>query len=129
MSLSERNYFPLFNNATRSGNFVGGATVTQQTNRTTGVTINAISGQITTNTTSLAGAAAATFTVTNSEVFADDVVVCSIAGGSVSGNTDVYVASSTAGSFTITVANQTAATAETGAIAINFLVMKASQTS
>lgn len=132
MSLSEAAYQPLNRNApTRIGNFIGGAVVTQATNRTTGVTINTISGQITTNTASLAAETAAVFTVTNSNVFADDVVLVAMAGGSNGGNTTVNVLVIAAGSFQITVANQNAAagTAETGAIQINFLVMKASQQS
>lgn len=129
--MSARTYLPIFEQPTRLGNFVGGSTVTQATNRTTGVTINTISGQITTNNASLAAETAATFTVTNNQIFADDVVNVSIAGGTNGGNTTVQVIVVAAGSFQIQVANQNAAagTAETGAIQINFLVMKASQTS
>lgn len=131
MSLSIRNYQPVYTDPVRAGNFVGGGTVTQATNRTTGVTLNTLSGQVTTNNTSLAAEAAAVFTVTNNTVFADDVVIVAVAGGSNGGNTKVTVNAVAAGSFVIQVANDNAAagTAETGAIAINFLVMKASQTS
>lgn len=129
MAIDARTVDPKFNQPVKLGNFVGGGTVTQATNRSTGVTVNTVSGQITTNTTSLAGAAAATFTVTNSQVAANDIVLLSITGGTVSGNTDAFVSATAAGSFAITVANQTAATPETGAITINFLVMKASQIS
>lgn len=131
MTLSIRNYDPAFEQAVRIGNFVGGSAVTQATNRNTGVTINTISGVITTNSTSLAAETGATFTVTNSQVFADDVVVLCIAGGSNGGNTTATVVVIAAGSFQITVANQNASggTAETGAILLNYLVMKASQTS
>lgn len=129
MSLSARTYDPIYQQAIRIGNFVGGSTVTQATNRTTGVTINTISGQITTNTASLAAETAAVFTVTNSQVFADDIVLIAVSGGSNGGNTTVLVTTISAGSFVISVANQNAAagTAETGAITINFLVMKAAQ--
>lgn len=131
MTLSARTYMPIFEQATRLGNFVGGGVVTQATNRTTGVTVNTISGQITTNTASLAAETAATFTVTNNQIFADDIVLVSIAGGTNGGNTTVQVVVIAAGSFQVQVANQNAAagTAETGAIQINFLVMKAVQTS
>lgn len=131
MVLSQRLYNPVFEQPARGGNFVGGGVVTQATNRATGVTINTISGQITTSSASLAAETGATFTVTNSQVFADDVVVVAIAGGSNGGNTTVQVVVIAAGSFQITVANQNASggTAETGAILINFLIMKASQTS
>lgn len=132
MALSAAGYSPLLrSDATRIGNFVGGGTATQATNRTTGVTLNAISGAITTNTASLAAETGATFTVTNNQVFADDVIVVAIAGGSNGGNTTVQVVVIAAGSFQITVANQNASggTAETGAIVINFIIMKASQAS
>jgi len=103
-----------------------GSTVTQATNRATGVTINALTGQITTNNTSLAAEASAVFTVTNSFVAATDVVLVSIASGTVALNTDVVVTAVAAGSFNITVINNNAAagTAETGAIVINFVVIK-----
>lgn len=104
-----------------------GGAVTQATNRTTGVTLNAICGQITTNNASLAAEAAAEFTVTNSAVAIGDVVVVAQQSGSNGGNTDVFVSTVAAGSFKIKVANNNAAagTAETGAIIINFAVIKA----
>ena len=103
-----------------------GSTVTQITNRATGVTINAVCGQITTDNTSLAAEASAVFVVTNDKVAATDVVVCSIASGSVAPNTDVIVSAVAAGQFSITVVNGNVAagTAETGAIVINFAVIK-----
>lgn len=100
-------------------------TVTQATNRTTGVTLNTKRGQITTHNASLAAEAAATFTVTNSTVSATDTVVVSQASGSDGGNTMVHVVAQAAGSFNIQVSNNNAAagTAETGAIVINFAVI------
>ncbi len=103
-----------------------GGLVTQQTNRTTGVTLNTICGTITTSSASLGSELAAEFTVTNNTVAIGDVVVCCQQSGSNSTNTDVYVSTVAAGSFKIKVANNTAAggTAETGAILINFAVIK-----
>ena len=131
MSLLEQNYSPSVMNGAKQGQYTVGGTVTQATNRTTGVTLNALSGQITTNNTSLAAEATAVFTVTDNAVFADDVVNVAIAGGSNGGGTIVFVQSTANGSFTIAVQNNNAAggTAETGAIQINFVVLKASQTS
>lgn len=108
------------------GTGVTPATVTQATNRTTGVTINSLTGQITTNNASLAAEAAAAFTVTNSTVSANDVIVVTQKSGSNGGDTDVYVGSVANGSFTIVVANNNASagTAETGAIVISFAVIK-----
>lgn len=107
-----------------------GNTVTQITNRSTGVTINAICGKIQTDTTSLAAGASAEFTVTNSAVAIGDVVVVSQRSGSsnvagVAGVTVVSVVTVAAGSFIISVNNLSTTTAETGAIVINFAVIKA----
>ena len=104
-----------------------GSTVTQITNRATGVTINALCGTITTDTTSLAAEASAVFVVTNNKVEIGDVVVCSMRSGSVALNTQIEVSAVAAGSFSISVINNNVAagTAETGAIVINFAVIKA----
>lgn len=103
-----------------------GGTVTQQTNRTTGVTLDKLTGQITTNNASLAAEASADFVVTNAKVTAKDVVIVSIVSGSNGGGTIVSVSGVAAGSFTIRVhnGNVAAGTAETGAIVINFVVLK-----
>lgn len=108
------------------GTGAGGA-VTQATNRTTGVAINTVTGAITTNNASLGAETAAEFTVTNTSVAVTDTVVLSIRSGTDGGNTDVFVSTVAAGSFKIKVANNNAAagTAETGAILINFAVIKA----
>ena len=94
-----------------------GGTVTQITSRTTGVTLSKLSGTITTDTTSLAAEAFATFTVTNTTVAIGDVVNVAIRSGTNSGGaTLVFVSTVAAGSFQITVQNNNAAagTAETG---------------
>lgn len=103
-----------------------GGAVTQATNRTTAVTINTLAGQITTNNASLAAEAAAEFTVNNSTVAIGDVVVVAIQSGTNGGNTNVFVSTVADGSFKIKVANNNAAagTAETGAIIINYAVIK-----
>lgn len=105
------------------GTGVTPSAVTQATSRATGVTINATSGQITTNTTSLAAGAQATFVVTNSFVNANDMVLLCQKSGSNSTGTDVFVSAVATGSFSITVDNN-AAGAETGAIIITFVVVK-----
>lgn len=102
-----------------------GGTVTQATSRTTGVTLNKINGQITTTSTSLAAGASATFTVTNSAIAATDVVNVSIKSGQTNKETSAHVTAVAAGSFDITIFNRHASTAETGAIIINFAVLKA----
>ena len=104
-----------------------GGAVTQITSRTTGVTLSKLSGKITTDTSSLAAEGTADFVVTNTTVALGDVVVVCIQSGSNSGGTIVSVSTVTAGSFTIRVhnGNVAAGTAETGAIIINFAVIKA----
>jgi hypothetical protein len=106
------------------------ATVTQATNRSTGVTLNAASGTITTNNASLAAESSADFIVTNSYVGANDVVVVSVKSGMPAGgttnNTIVSVIAVGTGTFTIRVSNGNVAagTAETAALVINFVVIK-----
>ncbi len=103
----------------------GGVAVTQITSRATGVTCSALSGAITTDTTSLAALAIATFTVTNTAVEIGDVVIVSKRSGFTNTKTDVRVTAVAAGSFDISVHNIDASTAETGAGIINFAVIKA----
>lgn len=100
--------------------------VTQMTNRSTAVELNKLNGAITTDSTSLAAEASAAFTVTNSCVALGDVVIVSIRSGANGGNTAVTVTTVAAGSFQVKVSNNNAAagTAETGAIVINFQVVK-----
>jgi len=100
-------------------------TVTQITNRSTGVTLNRTSGQITTDTTSLAAEGTADFIVTNTKVSAKSVVVLSVATDGDGGATIASVTAVAAGSFTIRLhnANAAAGTAETGAMVLNFVVI------
>jgi hypothetical protein len=102
-----------------------GGTVTQSTNRTTGVTLNTVCGQITCNSTSLAANANATFTVTDSAVVAGDTVTVNMASYS-TGLPMCWVQSvnGSGGSFQITVRNMHASTADTTADKINFTVHK-----
>jgi hypothetical protein len=102
-----------------------GLSVIQGAGRTTGVTINAVTGKIQTDTASLAASSTATFTVTNSSVAIGDVVVVSQRSGAVNVKTIVNVTAVAAGSFNITIYNADTVTAETGAIIINFAIIKA----
>ena len=107
-----------------------GGAVTQITSRATGVTMvpnPCLSGLITTDPTSLAAEAHADMVVTNSAVAIGDVVVVSIRSGAVGAGTSVSVSAVTAGTFTIRTSNNnvTAGTAETGALLINFAIIKA----
>ena len=104
-----------------------GSSVTQASSRTTAVTCNGLCGTITTNNASLAAEAAASFVVTNNCVEIGDVVVVAQQSGAVGVMTDVVVIAVANGSFTLAVMNGNVAsgTAETGAIKINFAVIKA----
>lgn len=102
-----------------------GGTVTQITSRTTGVTLNKISGTIITDVSSLAAGAEAEFTVTNSTVAVGDVVVLSLQVESATGTSLPFVSTTAAGSFKITLTNLHATTADTSASTINFVVIKA----
>jgi len=109
-----------------AGKLVGpakGGTVTQATSKSTGVTLNAASGQITMHNASLADAAEVTFTVTNSEVSATDVVVVNHGSAGTAGAYVVQANTIAAGSFKISVGNVSGgALAE--AIVLNFVALK-----
>lgn len=96
-----------------------GGTVTQATNRTTGVTINKTTGAIT--LVSAAGSTTpASFTVTNSTVAATDTVVVSQKSGT--DKRAVWVTAVAAGSFEITTYTLSGTTTEQPVI--NFAVIK-----
>ena len=97
-------------------------TVTQATSKSTGVTLNKSMGRITMNNASLAGGAAVTFTLTNSNISANDVVMVSVSGGGTAGAYWPYVSSQTSGSAVIGLWNSTGgALAE--AVIINFAII------
>ena len=102
-----------------------GGAVTQATNKTTGVTLNTPTGVITMDDASLAAAAEATFTVTNSSVAATDTIVASIASGDTAGQHIIAVTAVASGSFKLTLTNVTASTQTSAAVVVNFAVIKA----
>jgi len=84
----------------------GGGTVTQSTNKATGVTLNKPSGQITMNNAALAAATIVSFTFTNSTISSTDVLVINhVSGGTVGSYT--FTAACGAGSATVYVRNAT----------------------
>ena len=97
-------------------------TVTQATSKSTGVTLNKSMGKITMNAASLGAGASVTFTLTNSTISANDVVIASISGGGTAGAYWPYVSSQATGSAVIGLWNSTGgALAE--AVVINFAVI------
>jgi fructoselysine-6-P-deglycase FrlB-like protein len=105
---------------------VRGSLVAQATDRTTAVTINAPAGQITTQATSLAAGAEVKFTVNNSFVTLTSVPVIACRSGQTADTSIAVVTAVAAGSFQITLTNLAAATADTGAMIINFIVFNGS---
>lgn len=102
-----------------------GGAVTQLTSRSTGVTLNTVTGAITGINTSLAATTAVTFTVTDSAVAATDKILVHLAsGGSVT--TSYYCSAVAAGSFNITLYNENTVTADTTTPVMGFEVLKGS---
>lgn len=80
-------------------------TVTQQTSKSTGVTLNRSAGQITMNNATLNASTNVTFTLTNSTLSARDVMLVNVASGATSGAYNCWVSSQGSGSCTISVRN------------------------
>lgn len=100
-----------------------GGTVTQATDKATGVTLNKATGQITMNAAALAANTSVSFTLTSSAVAATDfVLVQHVSGGTVGAYTAVAAAAS--GSASITVRNITAGSLSE-AIVLKYVVIKA----
>lgn len=97
-------------------------TVTQATDKSTGVTLNKSMGRITMNNAALAGNTAVSFTLTNSIISAKDVLVVSISSGATAAAYATYVSSMTAGSAVISLRNMTAGSLSE-AVIINFAVI------
>ena len=100
-----------------------GGTITQATDKSTGVTLNKVSGQITMNGAALAAAAEVSFTLTNSAVAATDVVMVSITSGATAGAYSVQCDAVAAGSCRISVGNRSTGSLSE-AIVLNFVVIK-----
>jgi hypothetical protein len=100
-----------------------GGTVTQQTSKATGVTLNKKCGRITTTNSALAAGAEVTFTVTNSECGPNDIVVVNHVSGGTAGAYLPVISAVGNGSFSITISN-----ASTGslsqAIVLGFAIIK-----
>ena len=100
-----------------------GAAVTQATNKSTGVTLNAGTGQITMNNAALAAGGAVAFTMTNAAIGANDVVNVSISSGATTLTYRVQVEAMAAGSCRIAVQNYSASP-QSEAIVLQFVLIK-----
>ncbi len=109
-----------------AGSLVGptsGGTVTQATNKSTGVTLNTESGQITMNNAQLDAGTEVSFTVTNSKIAATDVVVACHGSAGTAGSYLVNANAIASGSFAVTVSNVSAGNLSE-AIVINCVAFK-----
>jgi hypothetical protein len=97
-------------------------TVTQATDKTTGVTLNKGAGRITMNGAALAGNTAVSFTLTNSLISANDIVILNISAGATAAAYTTYVSSMTSGSAVITLRNLTAGSLSE-AVVLNFAII------
>jgi len=101
-----------------------GGTVTQITSKSTGVTLNKVSGQVTMNNAALAAGAKVAFTITNSTVASTDIPVVAVASGGTANAYRAEVVAVGSGSFAVAVENITAGSLSESPV-IGFFVMKA----
>ena len=101
-----------------------GGTVTQGTGKSTGVTLNKPCGRIVLNNGALAADTSVSFTLTNSVIAGDDVVLTSIKGGVTTGGSYVVVVDEVStGTCRISLTNITSGSLSE-AVQINFIVIK-----
>ena len=111
-------------NTDKAGYVAGeGGTVTQATSKSTGVTLSKKCGQITMNAAALAADTTVSFTLTNTEVVATDIIVLNHVSGGTAGSY-LLNAQAGSGSASINVRNITGG-ALSEAIVIGFAIIKA----
>ena len=101
-----------------------GGSVVQPTTKSTGVTLNKLSGQITLNAEALEPSATATFKLTNSQIAAGDLLILNHVSGGTLGAYSLNAHGSAAGSVNIDVTNVTP-NSLSEPIVIGFAVIKA----
>ena len=102
-----------------------GGAVTQLTSRTTGVTLNKSTGAITLFSATTTAGTFSSFTVTNSVVGANDIIIVNFASATTANSYAIDVTAVAAGSFRVQVYN-IAAVGSAEAPVINFAVIKGS---
>lgn len=100
-----------------------GGSVTQVTSKATGVTLNTLCGVITMHNASLAAATGVGFTVTNSNVTANDTIIVGIGASATADSYTVTVDAIGSGSFRVSLRNVTAG-ALGEAVQLRFAVIK-----
>ena len=101
-----------------------GGTVTQETNKTTAVTLNTINGEIVMNGAALADDATATFTLNSNLINATNVIIVNVASVGTPGAYQVTVGAVATGSCSISVLNVSGGPLSQ-AIKLNFAVLTA----
>ena len=102
----------------------GQGTVTQATSKSTGVTLNKSAGRITMAADALANGVAVSFTLTNSFISTNDVLILCVSAGAVLDPLayTVYTSSLAAGSAVVTLRNLSA-TSRSEAVVVNFALI------
>lgn len=100
-----------------------GGAVTQLTSKATTVILNTPSGQITTFADALAGAAEISFTWTNSNIVATDVIIVNMQSGGTAGAYLFSISAVGTGSCVITISNASAGSLSE-ALVLNVMVLK-----
>jgi len=96
--------------------------VTQATSKSTGVTLNKSMGKVTMNGAALGAGATVLFTLTNSKISANDVVIVNLGSAGTSGAYWPYVANVGTGTAVIGLYNNTAGSLSE-AVVVNFAII------
>ncbi len=118
------NATPYFVSATGGFDLGNWANVTQVTNGNTSVTLNNISGQITTTALTIAAAGGlATFTVTNGNVTENDIVLVNMGPTTYKNYVSAFVTKVANGSFNVALKNESEVTAANSTFSINYTII------
>jgi len=97
-------------------------TVTQATSKSTAVTLNKPAGQITMNNAALGATTNVTFTLNNTFISTNDILILNVAAGATAGAYNCWVSGLSAGSASITVRNISAGSLSE-AVVINYALI------
>lgn len=101
---------------------VAQGTVTQATSKSTAVTLNKSAGRITMNNASLGATTNVTFTLNNSFISANDILILNVSGGATAGAYNCFVSGLGTGTASITLRNISASPLAE-AVVVNFAII------